>query len=38
MSAILEGAPHGGTRLEIEDGFIEISVFETHVTFPALFL
>lgn len=31
MSAILETAPHGGTRLKTESGFVEISVFETHV-------
>ena len=28
MSAILEAAPHGGIRLAIESGFVEISVFE----------
>ena len=31
MSAILEAAPHGGIRLAIESGFVEISVFEVGV-------
>ena len=31
MSAILEVAPHGGIRLAIESGFVEISIFEVGV-------
>lgn len=31
MSAILEAAPHGGTWVQTETGFVEISVFETGV-------